>query len=235
MADDVRVIHGDCLAVLPTLAGEPIAAVVTDPPYGTRVERDGYGRRQLYHGSNHIEGDEDLSAFAAMLKHVVPLLACDAWIGTFCSPKLRYDAETVCRESGLSVTGEVIWDKRTPGLGGGIRYQHETVLLCRKGKASGRSGLLSVISELVAKQKEGGHPHEKPLRLMAALVRYCSRPGDLILDPFAGSGTTGVAALKTGRRCILIEKDARYIPVIERRIAEARTPLFDAIEAGEGR
>lgn len=73
------------------------------------------------------------------------------------------------------------------------------------------------------------HPAPFPLELPRRIMQTTA--GRRVLDPFAGSGTTGVAALKTGRRCILIEKDARYIPIINRRLAEAATPLLDGIEA----
>ena len=66
---------------------------------------------------------------------------------------------------------------------------------------------------------------------MIDLINKC--PPGLILDPFAGSGTTGVAALKTGRRAILIEKDPRYISIIERRVRDAATPLFGALGGRE--
>jgi DNA modification methylase len=76
---------------------------------------------------------------------------------------------------------------------------------------------------------ETGHPHTKPLELIVDLISKTD--ADTILDPFAGSGTTGIAAMLTGRKCILIEKDAKYCDVIRRRVreADAASPgkLFD--------
>ena len=226
MSDDIRVIHGDCLDVLPTLEAGSVDAIVTDPPYGTEAPKDGYGRRV---GKQFIQGDADLSLVEAMLSHAPRLLKPGGWLAFFCSPKRRFDVESLCRVAAVPVRGEVVWDKKTPGLGGGIRYQHETILLCCGD--SGRDSLFSVISEFCERERHGKHPHQKPLRLIASLVRYCSRPGELILDPFAGSGTTPIACRKSGRRCLAVESDARWIPVINRRLADAATPLFDAFPA----
>jgi DNA modification methylase len=92
-------------------------------------------------------------------------------------------------------------------------------------------GLIRAGAENVALQPKH-HPHQKPVALMVWLMDYLGLPADaLICDPYAGSGTTGVACLKSGRRCILIERDERYIPVIIKRLEAAETPLLSAIEA----
>jgi site-specific DNA-methyltransferase (adenine-specific) len=73
------------------------------------------------------------------------------------------------------------------------------------------------------------HPTVKPVDLMAYLCRLVTPPGGLVLDPFAGSGTTGMACLREGFRCILIEREAEYVADIHRRLAHVRgedTPLF---------
>jgi adenine-specific DNA-methyltransferase len=216
---------GDCLEVMPTIPSGSVDCVIADAPYGTEAERDGYGRRA---NKRYIEGDKDLSVLRAALPEVVRVLKPNTWAALFCSPKRRFEVEGLCRGAGLAVVNEVVWDKKSPGLGGGIRYQHETVLLCGKGEPQGNASLFSVITELTPRAHH--HPHEKPLRLMTALVRYCSRPDDLILDPFVGSGTTLVACAKTGRNGIGIEVDPQYTPIIERRLRAAETPLFPAIK-----
>lgn len=234
MTEDVRLIHGDCLEVMPTLEAGSIDAIVTDPPYGTQVDRDGYGRRhQVKDIGRFIVNDSDLSAFDGMLSHAGRVLARDGWVAAFCSPKRHREAAEILANRGLPVVGEVIWDKATPGLGGGIRYQHETILLAKKGNAAGRSSLLSVLRYFAVRNKSNDrHPHEKPVGLMTDIVAYCARPGDVVLDPFAGSGSTLVACLKTGRRGIGIELDPKYIEPANRRIEEARSPLFEVVERG---
>jgi site-specific DNA-methyltransferase (adenine-specific) len=74
-----------------------------------------------------------------------------------------------------------------------------------------------------------GHPCEKPVDLLADLIKTSTRPGDLVLDCFAGSGATGIAAKATGRRAVLIEQEESYCRMIRRRL-ENDTPLFDFAE-----
>ncbi len=213
--DGVTIYHGDARDVLPTLA--QVDAVVTDPPYGTDVPRDGYGRRQIWHGDQHIVGDSDLSAFSDALMLIRPLLVRNAWILSFCSPKRRADMERVFSAVASNVMGEVVWDKMQPGLGGGIRYQHESILLASFGQPSGRCGLSSVI-RAIAPRGEHGHPHEKPLALMNWLIRYASEDESVVLDPFMGSGSTLRAAMNLGRRAIGIEIEERYCEIAARRL-----------------
>jgi DNA modification methylase len=217
--DGITIYHGDCREVLPTLASAD--AFVMDPPYGTKVDRDGYGRRQLYAGTRQIAGDEDLSLMSIAMRHARRMVRQGGWVAAFCSPKRHDEAATACRTEGFEVAGEVVWDKLRPGLGGGIRYQHETVLLCHAGGASGNAAMFSVLRGMIASDgRQDGHPHEKPLNVMGSLVCYCSKPGELVVDPFSGSGTTLVAAKLNGRLAIGIEVEERWCEIAAKRLAQ---------------
>ena len=79
--------------------------------------------------------------------------------------------------------------------------------------------------------KPNGHPTPKPVELIRRIVETTTNPGDVILEPFAGSGTTGVACIRTHRKYILIEKDPKYVAIIERRIKQTQPPLPMTMEA----
>ena len=82
---------------------------------------------------------------------------------------------------------------------------------------------------VVAIDKRVGHPCEKPVDLLADLIKTSTRPGDLVCYCYAGSGATGIAAKVTGRRAVLIEQEESYCRMIRRRL-ENDTPLFDFAE-----
>lgn len=216
MSDEIRVIEGDALEVLPTLAGEPIAAVVTDPPYGMgwdvscgRFSGGSAHHRKSASGrdwGDPVVGDDkpfDPSPWLDFPKVIL-------WGANHFAAR-------------LPVGSTLVWVKRHDHAFGSFLSDAEI------GWQKGGHGVYlhkDLSMNAVAKDRE--HPTQKPVGLMLwCFKRLGLQPGDLVLDPYAGSGTTGVACLKAGLRCILIEKDARYIPVIRRRLAEAATPLFD--------
>jgi site-specific DNA-methyltransferase (adenine-specific) len=88
--------------------------------------------------------------------------------------------------------------------------------------------------DCTTERNDRGHPTQKPLDLMLELVRDFTSPDDLILDPYAGSGTTGVAALRLGRRVILIEQKPEYAALaIDRLTAESTGSTLQALRAGQ--
>jgi len=116
----------------------------------------------------------------------------------------------------LEYFGEIIWDKKVPGLGANFRYQHENAAIFTKG-APGPIGVgFSVISCM---RTPDHHPHQKPIPLMKQLVKISA--GDVILDPFMGSGSTGVACAQMGRKFIGIELDPKYFDIACERISKA--------------
>lgn len=125
-----------------------------------------------------------------------------------------------------NVKSEVIWDKVYHGMGdtkAAFAPSHENIVFAVKGKYSFPG---SRPKDLVTFPKINSskmvHPTEKPVGLLANLISSVTKPGDLILDPFAGSGSTLVAAKKTGRRFIGIELDDEYFSTAQRRIEEVR-------------
>ncbi|TXH46488.1 MAG: site-specific DNA-methyltransferase [Desulfurellales bacterium] len=210
--DLVTLYHGDCREILPMVSAD---VLVTDPPYGTRVDRDGYGRRQIHHGEQHIENDHDLSCFDAAIAATTARRAV-----AFSSPKRTLEMLSIFTRHGWGVAAEFVWDKLSPGLGGGIRYQHENAYIVARDAFVGGSSISSVL-RFASVSRGGKHPHEKPIDLMMKLIEYVG-DGEIV-DPFAGSGSTLVAAADLNRKAIGIEIEERYCEIAARRL-ESRTP-----------
>jgi DNA modification methylase len=199
----VKLICGDCLDVLPGLASGSVDAVVTDPPYGIGIARS--HRLVVEKGWAAGEWDDvplDQSAID-LLVGLAPNVII--WGGNYYRmPPTR---------------GYLVWDKDNDGRDfGECEYAWTTL------------DSVSRIFRYRPQNMDGGkvHPTQKPIALMKWCVEKISRPGDTILDPYMGSGTTGIACAQLGRNFIGIEKDPHYFAIAERRIraAEAQPALF---------
>jgi DNA modification methylase len=215
---DATLYHARCEDVLPGL--ERFDAVVTDPPYGTQDLAGGYGRRQnwdLGDGLGRvIANDSDLSALATAMPSLLPRVQ-DGWMMVFYAP--RRTPQFISATQPAEWFGEIIWDKAQPGLGYHIRYAHENIAVFRIGKPlRPPEPLLSVVR---APSSPELHPHQKPVSLMASLVRWASPVGGVVLDPFMGVGSTGVACALHGRRFAGIELDPKHFDAACRRIEAA--------------
>ena len=220
---------GDCLEILPTLG--KVDAVVTDPPYEARMQ-ELHGEVKL----RRLDGGPQRRAitFDSVRDIREPFLDAligrnGGWMLAFCNVEgvAAWRESILARDMKFKTT--CIWNKpdATPKLNGqgpALSYECFTTTWCGKGHAKwnggGRRGVFTHPTNNA--ERHGEHPTEKPLSLMVELLTLFTNPGDLVLDPFMGSGTTGVAARKTGRRFIGCEIDPKYFNIAERRISAAR-------------
>jgi site-specific DNA-methyltransferase (adenine-specific) len=219
---------GDALAMLPTIESGSIDAIVTDPPW-KNYETGWYDAGGHHSPVAYLSPDRYAAEFFRVLRDDS---ACILW----CDWRTFDPHASALRDAGFAIKNCIVWPKpnHTAGdLDGNLGNQHEMAVFATKGrwKRRGRREV-NVWQEphLFTKTKRN-HPTEKPLRLMTRAVKCVSKPGDVVLDPFAGSGTTLVACMKTGRNAIGVEIDDRYIPVIRSRLIAAETPLLSTIEA----
>lgn len=206
----VQLHHGDCRAVR---GWTQASVLITDPPYGTAgdVKRgaDGYGRRVGNHRG--LERAHDGQAIAndetADTRDMILALWGDKPALVFGSPRMP--------DPPMKVADRLVWDKKRPGMNGGPwRYRHETIYVT-EGFVRTNDAAVSI---LTAFPEQDDHIHGKPLALMEALVG--AAPPGLIADPFAGSGTTLVAARNLGRKIIGVELVERYCEIIVRRLSQ---------------
>jgi site-specific DNA-methyltransferase (adenine-specific) len=233
---DVRLYHGDCLEVLPTLEPASVTLLFTDPPYGHGNHVDDLNARLNDHRG--IEGkpiandgaDDMRRVVDAMLTLALPLLRDDCCCCCCCcccggggpSPTFAWVADRLDRD-GYQFFHSVIWDKVNPGLGWRYRRQHEMVMVAHKrdGKLAWRDdkqAIPNVISAFPGRERL--HPNEKPAGLVAKFIDAHTSPGDLVLDPFAGSGTTLAVARSMGRRAIGIELEREWCEVAAARLGQ---------------
>jgi DNA modification methylase len=221
--------HGDTLDVLASLT-EPVAAVVTDPPYasGTRLEAhkstSGAMLRAGRFADRPIELDQmTTTGFVWMMRAVAAdcrRLLPDG--GSFLSfidwrqwPNLVGALET-CN---YRVQGMIVWDKGHFGLGNGFRSQHE--LICHASKGTPvihDKGCGNVLH--AAREQPIDHPSPKPIELMQRLIQVVTPEGGTVLDPFMGSGTTLRAAKDLGHKAIGIEMEERYCEIAAKRLGQ---------------
>lgn len=224
---------GDCREVLPTLADESVDMVWTDPPYGHgNHDGDWNARLNEHRGLQNVpiandDADDMCSVVDVMFSEVARILNCCCCCcccgGGGPRPTFAWVADRMDR-NGLSFFHSVIWDKLNPGLGWRYRRQHEMVMIAHRtgGKllwADDKRAVPNIYSEMPPRQRV--HPNEKPLAMVEHFLECHSTEGQTVLDPFMGSGTTGIACANLGRKFIGIEIEEKWFDIACRRIEEA--------------
>lgn len=233
---DATLILGDALEVLPTLGA--VDHVISDPPYeelmqalhnGVKLRRNdgGSDRRTL----DFVSIKDIREPFLDQVRRIN-----QGWLLAFCNVEGVWHWREAITKRGLKFKTTCIWHKpdATPKLNGqgpALAYECITTTWCGRGHArwngGGRRGVFPHCTN--NSERHGGHPTEKPAALMRELVSLFSNPDDAVLDPFMGSGTTGVACINLGRRFIGIEIEPKYFDIACRRIEAvyAQPRLFD--------
>lgn len=219
------IIHGDCLDAMPTIASNSVDAIVTDPPYGidyqSEWKRDVNGRRnneKLF--TPKIANDKNV--FTEWLPEAFRITKDGGSILCFC----RWDVQEIFRlaieSSGFKIKSQVIWDKVSHGMGDLVSSfgpQHEVIWFAIKGKFKFPGGRpKSIIRCPRVPPLALMHPNQKPLFLMKSLCKAVCPDDGTILDPFCGSGTTGIAAKSLGLKFIGIEINEGYCDIAEKGI-----------------
>jgi DNA modification methylase len=204
------------LDVLPTLAAGSVDAVVTDPPYGVnfRLGRSNnrYGGNTKHHGILIAGDDEPFDPQPFLSFPVVVLCGANNF-----SDKLPASRGWTFwhKRPGMKPNdfgdGELIWSNQDHTL---VYWQHTWNGVLRASQVG----------------DEHYHPTEKPIALFTHLLEKYTQPGDLVFDPYMGSGPCGIAAVLTGRHYVGVELDPGYFAIAQRRIADAQAqmtlPLF---------
>jgi site-specific DNA-methyltransferase (adenine-specific) len=209
--------EGDCRVILPTL--ERAGLVLTDPPYGISLKTNYKSRKRtaLATCNDFPPVHDDDKPFDP--SHLLGLGRVILFGANHYADKLPPSATWL------------VWDK----LGGltskrALGFNDQADCELAWSNLGGPARLLSHrwMGAMKASERTSRrvHPTQKPVALMARLIETFTQPGDLVIDPYCGAGSTGVAAVQTGRRFIGIEIEAAYCAIARKRIAEAAASLF---------
>lgn len=220
---------GDSRELVKLWPRRSVDLVITDPPYGI-------GFKSGFAAHARIQGDDDRIQIPAMIAATLRPLqdGAHAYIFGFAAREL----------TGLFATAvDLVWDKGSVGMGDlsvqwgvshepivfGVYYPDKANKAVQRGGLTTRlrKGSVLRVPRLNAKQN-ARHPTEKPVKLLRQLVESSSVVDDLVLDPFAGVGSTGVAAVLLGRRAVCIELDEGYCAEASRRLEAASDLLAKA-------
>ena len=219
--------HGNCLDLMHATPDKSIDLVVTDPPYktvsgGCTTKKNamtgvlGQGKKTSKAGTLFAE---NTITFAEWVPEVYPVLKDDTHCYIMINGRNLSNLQAECEKVGFKYQNLLVWNKGNLTPNKWYMNQCEFILMLRKGRAKnirnlGSSTLIN-IPNIIGKKV---HPTEKPVALMESLINNSSETGDLVLDPFAGSGSTGVACRNTGRNFVGAEIDTEYFEIASGRI-----------------
>jgi len=240
----VELYLGDCLDIMRTIPDKSVDMIFTDPPYGHNNNNNGdlISRWEAALGKGDYiaerddrpianDGIEANELYRQMLYAANRLLSPGCCCCCCCSgggPDPQSARWSLWMDKIIGFKQMIVWDKGPMGMGWHYRRSYETILVGEKPGAACRwydkthrvENIIRNIGKIIPGRNQ--HPTEKPIQLAAHFILLHSQPGDTILDPFMGSGTTGVACVQTGRNFIGIEIDPGYFKIAEKRIHDAQ-------------
>ena len=220
------------------MEGSKAQFVFSDPPYNVVIGGNVSGKGRVKHGEFAMaSGEMSRAEFTDFLETIFRQLVMHTSNGSIHQICMDWRHMMEMLTAGEKLYGELknlcVWNKNNAGMGSFYRSKHELVFIWKNGDAPhtntfelGQHGRYRTnvwdcpgISSMRAGRLEelAMHPTVKPVALVADAIKDCSRRGDIVLDPFCGSGTILIAAERTGRKARAIELDARYVDVAVRR------------------
>lgn len=260
-SDEAALLMGDALDLLRTLPDASIDCVWTDPPYF--LSNDGFTciagkmvpvNKGDWDKSRGIEADHEFNRSWLAECYRVLKPAGTIWVsGTH---HVYLSVGLAMMQSGYRILNDIVWEKPNPPPNLGIRcFTHSTEILLWATKApkGSRDKYTFHYDEMVGEnrgkqmknvwrfkapgadeKRHGRHPTQKPVDLIVRCIKASTNPGDIVLDPFMGSGTTGVAALRMGRRFIGFDRDGTFVDLAQKRLVDS-SPVGSLPAKGQAR
>jgi site-specific DNA-methyltransferase (adenine-specific) len=203
-----QLLQGDCIDALSRISDDIVDLVVTDPPYVAHY-RDRSGRRV----ARDNRADWILPAFDQIGRVMRQDSLCVSFYGWTAIAEFM----AAWKAAGLKPVGHLVWHKSYASRVGFVAARHEQGFLLAKGNPPRPA---KALPDVLPWKYTGNQLHltQKAVEVIQPLIEAFSRPGDLVLDPFMGSGTTGVAAAQAGRRFIGIELDPVHFETARARV-----------------
>lgn len=214
--------RGDAVAWLRTLPDASVDLVITDPPYESLEKHRAIGTTtRLKHSkasSNDWFSIFPNDRFPELFTEVFRVLRKDSHFYLFCDPETMFVAKPLAEQAGFKFWKPLIWNKVAIGMGYHYRARYECVLFFEKGKRKLHD--LGIADIIDAPRIRGGYPAEKPPEVSEVLIKQSSELGDLVIDPFMGSGSVGVAAIRNARNFRGNDLCAEALDITRTRLAE---------------
>lgn len=237
-------VQGDCLEVMNDIPDKSIDLVLTDPPYkiisgGVTIIPNKNEPKGIFNRRDKRKDWNDNARNGKMFNHndikfsqwipeIYRVLKDSSHFYVMCNDRNMQELLNVCTHNKFKLVNILAWKKNNVTPNRYYMKNMEFILLFRKGRAKSINNLGSKQCFEINNLRNKNHPTEKPISLMKILIENSSNMGDLILEPFAGAGSTIIACKELNRNYIGIEISPEYCEIIRKRIANTQKSLLVA-------
>lgn len=224
MNKNYKIYCDDCLNVMSGMEDESVDLVVTDPPYKTITGGDSNGKNSvrpkgMLSGNRKLFQHQKLE-ISVWIPEIFRVLKSGSHCYVFTNVLNLTDMLNETRKVGFQLHNLLVWEKNNCTPSQYYMKNCEYVLFLRKGRAKwindiGGSKTVHRFDNIIGKKT---HPCEKPTELLSFYINNSSRNGDIVFDPFMGTGNTGVASLQSERKFIGVEIDKEYFSISEEKL-----------------
>jgi site-specific DNA-methyltransferase (adenine-specific) len=213
----------DAVEFLRTLPDDSVDLLVTDPPYESLEKHRAIGTTTRLKNSKassnawfRIFAD---ARFPELFAEIYRVLGRDRHFYLFCNAETMFVVKPLAEAAGFTFWKPLVWDKQKIGMGYHYRARYEFILFFEKGKR--KLNDLGVPDILGAPRVWRGYPTEKPAELLEVLVKQSTQPGERVVDPFMGSGSGGLAAVRQSRSFFGNDTSDEALTLARARLLEA--------------
>ena len=212
----------DAVGWLRDLPAESLDLLITDPAYESLEKHRAIGTTTRLKHSKSSSNDWFTifpnARFAELFEQVYRVLKRDSHFYLLCDAETMFVAKPEAERAGFKFWKPLVWDKRSIGMGYHYRARYELILFFEKGKR--RLNDLGIADIIAVPRIRGGYPAEKPTEVAEVLIGQSSEKGDVVADPFMGSGSVGVAAARLGRRFLGNDLNPEAVVIAAQRLRE---------------